>query len=758
MNIFANRRFHQVAMLLVGLSGATHGLAQEPEQPASRYRFVHVRGDRAGLSLHGGAVDFEPGGVFGTEISGRREVGGWSGQSGWISSLRSQSVGAGTRFDGIAVGPLLVGTHVDNRQVLPIGLTVGVQESRSSRSGGVLSLITSSDSPPRTLWVPPRPRYGAPLSPVAPLGNLFFALHGGVYGGDEVSVAHPPTFAARWTTETHFFVPEGPTFDSQGNAYFTPYRPETDTVILVSVDGATGARRFAIPGSDYGQGGAPLILNNGNGQVVYTGGAARIVAVDTATGAILWEQTGLPEILSSGNGAEDENRRLMGINYHAASDSLIAAFTNGFLIALNRETGAIKGSFDLPGSPSPTPQLPEEFFETYGDLLDQELAVFDVLDFNGRSFAAVLLGGNAVIPNYFSIDPNTGRLWVGGTLADEVDGTVDGVSEFGALFGIDVTGDGDLTFSIVSENGFQGGSASTAALRPDGERVYIADGATSVRAYNRSGQLAWSVDVGAQVVGAIAVSSFGEIYAATAGGITKIQEVGESAEIEWQAGLDSVYKTVPTGWQAANINLTGIGANGVMVQTSVGPPSGFGPILPVRMSVTLLDAGTGLPINSTQAVEESVSTMSTGPDGEIVLANSPVRRVMLRVLTAGVSGQAVLAPPLLGGLTKYDAVRQFDLLARDASFAAVSILQNASDTLTAGDALGAESGLRATRDLIAQTNSALQRALRARELPLATVAGAQRQLALALEKLNAGQLTQSIAHLQTVSDQLNSAP
>ncbi|HUQ73049.1 MAG TPA: hypothetical protein VM165_26200 [Planctomycetaceae bacterium] len=756
------RGFSLVITAISFLTTVLDVAAADRPQPASsateqRFRLLGVRAGGDGLSLQSGSTVLEPSGAFASQLAGRREVGGWSGEAGLISTLKTQPLGTGSNFSGVTVGPLLVGVHSHNSQILPAGVTVGVAEQRTARRGNQFSFVSSTDSPPRTLWVPPINRNGELRNATTPSNNSFYALHGGVRGSNEVSLAYPPVFQPLWTAESKFYVPEGPSFDRQGNCYFTPAEPADDPVMLVSVDGQTGARRFSILGAEPGQGGAPLILNAGGGQAVYTGGAERIIAVSAESGALLWEQTELPAVLSSGNGADDEIRRLMGINYHAATDALIAAYTNGFLVALNRETSEILGSLDLPGDPAIPSNFDEEFIETYGDEIEAELAAFDLKSRGVEAFASILLGGDVVIANYFSVDPNSSRLWVGGTLEDEADGTPDGQSELGALYGIDVTGDGAVNFSIATQVNFPKNSASTVSIRPDGERIYIADGESQVLAIDRQGHRLWTIDVGGQVFGSLGVSSFGEIFASTQFGVTKIREVGQSAEIEWQTSLNGIYKGMPDGWEVRNLNIVGIGANGIVVQTSIGPLSDFGTGLPVRMALTLYDRGTGVAVNSTQAVEETVAVMSSGPDGAVVLANSPTRRIILRVVTSGSPGQRVRAPPLVGGLTKYGTASGFDLLARDASFAALSMLTNAEQTFAAGDPLGGESGVVDTQELIGQTDAALQKALLTRELPPETVSDARLRLGVALSKLEGGNLPSAIDQLQTVSDLLNAS-
>ena len=66
------------------------------------------------------------------------------------------------------------------------------------------------------------------------------------------------------------------------------------------------------------------------------------------------------------------------------------------------------------------------------------------------------------LANSFAVDPWTGRLSVAATVSDAEDGTVDGVSEFGALYRLGVVaGTAGIQVEEVCHRSFAGGSAST---------------------------------------------------------------------------------------------------------------------------------------------------------------------------------------------------------------------------------------------------------------------------------------------------------
>ena len=87
-------------------------------------------------------------------------------------------------------------------------------------------------------------------------------------------------------------------------------------------------------------------------------------------------------------------------------------------------------------------------------------------------------GGGGIVTNYFSIDPDTSRIYIAATAEDAEDGTEDGRSEVGAIYVFDLvrSTDGEgLAFQLLNKATFQGGTGSTPALSADGRRVYVSD-------------------------------------------------------------------------------------------------------------------------------------------------------------------------------------------------------------------------------------------------------------------------------------------
>jgi len=148
------------------------------------------------------------------------------------------------------------------------------------------------------------------------------------------------------------FNPTGPVFDSDGNLYFAPLIPY-EAVVLVSLDPATGARRWAIPGTGAPPGGsAPIVLRDPDApprEIVYLALYDRVLAVAT-DGTIVWD---VPSGLTLGPDVTDN--LVLGTNYLPTLDAIIGLSLDGYLFAVDRRTGAplLNAPFQLPGAPTP---------------------------------------------------------------------------------------------------------------------------------------------------------------------------------------------------------------------------------------------------------------------------------------------------------------------------------------------------------------------------------------------------------------------
>ena len=525
--------------------------------------------------------------------------------------------------------------------------------------------------PGRTAWRPLGCR-SVPFShPVLLPRTAFHRAHGDLESDNEVALAYAPVFERAWLAEPSLYQVTTPAFDSAGNIYMTPLLPH-EPILLISLEPTTGARRFVVPlvPGDLGGGAAPMVLRDPDSatEVVYVNAYDRVVAVRT-DGTTAWDvPTGLGPATTGDQGP-------IGLSWVPNADAIVALMRDGFVVLLDRRTGAplLPAPFRLPGERTPPrpSAAPPSLAATVNTLLEPLAAFppgFGVLD-----LINVLLGGNSKVANNLSVDGANGRLWIASSARDGEDGHVDGVSELGAVYRYDVVPAGSgWTLAEVCHRSFPGGSASTPTLAQNGTRIYLGDDAGALIAIDTADcSQAWAVPLDSQIFGSIAASSDGrELYAASAGGIFQVFDDGASGRRGWTAALD-LYDVPPdlSSYGGMNLLLTGVGANGLLIQAGVGIRTGT-QALPVRTGIVHVDRLTGAPRWFADGLEESLGAMSTGPDGALYLPHAPLRRAFSLAL-------GFTTEPLVGGLSKWASTRD-DLLARDAACAAADRAANAA--------------------------------------------------------------------------------
>lgn len=504
------------------------------------------------------------------------------------------------------------------------------------------------------------------------------ALHTDTHGSDEIATAIAPVVELDWTAETNFFIAEGPVFDAEGNIYFSPIFPPED-VIMVSIEPGKGERRWVLEGFSAGAGTPLILIDPDTGEdIIYVGTYDRAVALKT-DGTVLWDvSTGLPKL-----DPRDlrPSQHSYGINYHIESDSLIAAMADGHVYVVDRKTGKtlLKEPFMMPGAKTKLTNftLPASIAAKANKDIAHMVGEDEKGDDPINAVLHAAAGELQKISNFFSIDSNSGRIWIAATLPDEDDGNPDGWSDFAALYGMDLVRDGNhyrLDIQVASQ--VPGGTASTPAISADGKRVYVADAYGSVYAINaENGERFWSIDVGSKVTGSLDVAADnGEVFANTRTDIKKIIDRGDYAELAWTANMN-MYQ--PGRFQR-NFKVLGaeIGANGVAFSGAVGVVSGKQRFAS-KLGVGLIDRETGEVIYFVDGAEDSVSSMVTGPDGGIYIGNSPLRRVLGRAIL----GKAHSPQPVVGGISKFKPVHQ-DLIIRDALWAAINRAKNTATMIS----------------------------------------------------------------------------
>jgi outer membrane protein assembly factor BamB len=525
--------------------------------------------------------------------------------------------------------------------------------------------------PGRTAWRPTGCRTVPVEDPILPSRDAFRRAHGDLQSTNEVNLAYAPVFTREWIAEPGLYQVTTPSFDSAGNLYMTPLLPH-ESILLISLDATTGARRFVVPLADGERGGGmvPMVLRDpdSGSEVVYVNAYERLVAVHT-DGTPLWDvATGL-------GAATTSDRSPIGLAWVPNADAVVALTRDGYVLLHDRRSGAplLAAPFQLPGER--TPPVPSTAPPSIAMLVDALLAPFVTFTpgHGTLDLINVLLGGDSEVANNLSVDARNNRLWIAASARDGEDGTVDGVSELGAIYRYDVVPDGTgWRLAEICHRNFEGGSASTPTLGQNGTRVYLGDDAGAMIAINADDcSQAWSVPLDSQIFGSIAASSDNrELYAGSASGIFQVFDDGDSGRRGWTASLD-LYDIPPdlTGYGGLNLLLAGIGANGLLIQAGAGVRNGT-QALPVRTGIAHVDRLTGKARWFADGLEESLGAMSTGPDGALYLSHAPLRRAFTLAL-----GQT--QEPLIGGVSKWSATR-YDVLARDAACAAADRAANAA--------------------------------------------------------------------------------
>ena len=538
------------------------------------------------------------------------------------------------------------------------------------------SNVKHYDFPEKTQWRPIGPRNVGVVDTQIDFVRVY---HSNAHGSDEVALAIAPAFEFDWLVEENFFLAEGPVFDSQGNLYFCPIFPPED-ITLMSLEPTKGERRWVLPGIDAGCG-APFIYNDPVTQedTIYVATYDRAIALQT-DGTIIWDvATGLPKVSKDELVSEQHS---FGVNYHRQLDAIIAVMGDGSLYVLDRKTGKqlLAKPYVLPGDKVPVSNfsLPKKV------LAKADADIANMYNMNrlakDESPTAMVLHSAAgelqKVTNFFSIDQNTGRLWIAASLMDEEDGVKDGWSDWGGLYGIDlVSKNGQLNAEIQHVFKVDGGTSSTPAISADGKRIYIGDAFDSIYAVDAAtAEQIWKINLGAKVNGSLVVSSDnGEIYANIREQIVKVIDRGDHAEKVWSTKMD-MYET---GVLQQNFKSLGaeIGANGLIFTGAAGVVAG-NMKLPLKLGAGFIDRETGEIKYFADGAEDSVNTMVGAPDGAIYIGNSPLRRVFGRAIL----GQDKSPAKPRAGITKFKPIR-YDLFVRDSLWAAANRAENTANLI-----------------------------------------------------------------------------
>ncbi len=601
--------------------------------------------------------------------------------------------------------------------------------------------------PEKTQWKPVGARSaGQHNYDIIPEPITWHAIHVDVANADSVWGVAAPMFELDWVAEPAYFSGSGPLLDNQGNLYFSSNFYHGERVDLVAIDAKTGERRWVLPEIGNMSVGGPIILNdpdNPGAQIIYLAGPEQIRAV-RQDGSILWNKaTGI----KIANAEDSDTTKFQNFNYHPATDSLITVTKSGALYAFSRTTGEMVASKgQLPGAPALSgnrTSIPDFIVNRVDPLMDKAFGkTADGLNLFS-SAVNYLYGGGGVVTNYFSIDPDSSRIYIAATAPDAEDGTEDGRSEIGAIYALNLEDDGNggLEFKVLNRNTFQGGTGSTPALSADGSRVYVSDNEGHVIALDHELNEVWRVDVGEPLVGSITVASDNnEIYAVTAKDVFQLIDRGDHGTLNWTAELNGFDGYANVDDQSNGLTATAT-ANGVVVMIGGGKEI-VGRTIMLHVGMGLLDRQTGKLRYFTEGREDSLAMSVVAADGSIYVGHSPLRRAV------GKAFYPDLTQDIIGGISRFKPIR-LDLLARDALCAAEARAVNANTLNQVTEAAAVSTDIRQIAFLITQAESAVEQAVSDSDMTQADANLLRDLLAQSSASLATGDLTTSATALMS---------
>lgn len=566
--------------------------------------------------------------------------------------------------------------------------------------------------PEKTQWKPVGARSAGQYNyDVIPEPDTFNAIHVNGANSDSVWVAAAPMFQLDWVAESAYFIGNGPLVDNQGNLYFSPQFYHGERVVLVSLDGKTGERRWTIPADDNIQASSPaFILNdpeNPGSQIIYIVGFDRVMAL-RPDGEVIWSKaTGLS--IPTSQYSNKSKGKFHSLNYHPATDSLVSITKAGALFAFSRKNGELIAPIgQIPGAPAISgkgTKIPQFVLNKVDPLMDQAFGKTDEGLSLFSSAVNYIYGSGGIVTNFFSIDPGSSRIYIAATADDAEDGTADGRSEIGAIYALDLVDDGSggVVFKILNRKTFQGGTGSTPALSADGYRLYVSDNEGHVISLDSDLVEVWRLDVGEPLVGSITVSpDNNELYAVTASDVIQIIDKGDSGSMSWTAELTGFdgYANVDVQSNALTATVT---ANGVVIMIGGGKTL-LGKTLMLHMGMGLLDRETGKLRYFAEGREDSLAMSVVAADGSIYVAHSPLRRAV------GKAMYPELTADITGGIARFKPIR-LDLLVRDAICAAEARGANATKLNPTTESAAINADVRQIKVLIKQASGAISMAV-----------------------------------------------
>ena len=471
-------------------------------------------------------------------------------------------------------------------------------------------------------------------------------------------------------------------------------------------------------------------------------------------GSILWSKaTGI----KVADADHKDQTKFQNFNYHPATDSLITVTKAGGLFAFSRKTGELVApAGQLPGAPAISgngTSIPSFILNKVDPLMDKAFGKTAAGLSLFSSAVDYIYGGGGVVTNYFSIDPDTSRIYIAATAPDAEDGTEDGRSAMGAIYALDLVNDGNggLEFKVLNRKTFQGGTGATPALSGDGRRVYESDNEGHVIALDTSlgNELneVWRVNVGEPLVGSITVApDNNELYAVTANDVFQLIDHGDHGTIGWTAELNGFDGYANVDEQANGLTATAT-ANGVVVMIG-GGKNILGKTLMLHVGMGLLDRQTGKLRYFAEGREDSLAMSVVAADGSIYVGHSPLRRAVGKAFYPELTGDVI------GGISRFKPIR-LDLMARDAICAAEARAANASTLDQTADNAAISTDSRQIVFLITQAENAIDQAVSDGDMTQGDAERLGDLLTQSLASLAAGDLVSSATTLNSACEMFN---
>lgn len=575
--------------------------------------------------------------------------------------------------------------------------------------------------PPLSKWKPVGTRDVRERDPV--LGryvDVWNERHGNALNSDEITSVIAPVFdLACVTNPSHYFAVAGAQ-DSEGFYYGSPSWAADKSIInkFNTKDCTTEWALTADEEDILSIADAPMtIIDPDTGEEFVLAGKRHKVWLLRKDGSVVWsKETRLgmpPNTINSDNLGE---HIAWGPNYLPGADGVIMITGDGFIEILDRKTGnpLIEQPFKMAGSKAPLGQslIPQILQST----MQKKFAPFIAGGPQGATLehvGAFILGQGVVNANTFSRSalPNEGgRIFISTTAPDEEDGTVDGVSERGAVYTLDVLFNADSGFYEIHDVchlSFEGGSGTTTAGKADASRFYVGDSSGHLLAYDPNNcQEIWRYNIGEQIVASPTVSSDNnELYVNTQNDLIALIDRDSYAEVKYSVQFDLWDEENEDQFTESTFLSSPISANHLAFQAGISPklPFGNGINVPVKLAVGIADRETGEVLWVSEAMEDSTALLQPLNDGSMVIPQAPSRSLAARVLLPlfGFAQSDIAQRPVRGGIAVWRSTRN-DLVIRDASCAAFD-RESRATTIYEENPRGTVEDLAAVEDLIKQS-------------------------------------------------------